>query len=1181
MDIAVPVGPFELHAMIGVGGAGEVWRGVHVAQGVPVALKVITAARARDARYREAFANEVRAVAALDHPGIVQVFETGVIGGRAEEVSMGRMVAGSPYLAMELAENGALRSADAPPGWDDLRGMLAWLLDILAHAHAHGVIHRDLKPGNVLLFKDPAVEGYRSGVTRLRLTDFGLAHATDRNERAIKGTSGTPVFMAPEQFRGAWRDFGPWTDLYALGCLAWALTTGTPPFRGKGVTALMQAHLGSELPKLEPRLPVPEGFEPWLRRLMEKEPEHRYQRASDAAWALFALGDPLDTPIPPERRYRSVRLTTAHTLTRSWPDFERAARAAAQQAAGPVAPPGANLALRRHPPQPAGWELGFNRRSSIQLVGAGLGLYGLRAIPLVGRGAERDALWAALQEARSTREIRVVGLTGPAGIGKTRLAEWFCRRADEVGVAAFVRATHGPASGPADGLRRMVGSVLGTIGMPRPETGRRIHRWLGRRDVEDEYEAQALLELVWPSPEEERSPSPVRFGSANERYAAIYRLLAYHGGRDDDDVPRPIVLWLDDVQWGRDALGLASWLQRLADGGPMVVVLTARDEALHDLPLESKLLDDILARPGARRLPIGPLEARDRAALVRGLLYLEGDVAAQVMERTAGNPLFAVQLVGDWVQRGLLEVGKTGFQLQLGERPSLPDGIHQLWEQRLERALDGRPPESRSVLEIASILGNEVDEQEWRSACLVAGLAVPPDLLPALLARRLARAREGGWTFEHAMLRESLERAARESGRIGAWNHAVAASLQIRWSIAREPGLAGRLARHLVDAGRPEEADEPLAVGASEHRAMSDYHGALKLLDQREALLHQLEARTDDPRWGECWALRAESLVQQGRFDQAEEAALRLGARAGAYGWPALVSTGYRHAATVAAKRGQLGLAEERLRCAESAARDVDELEVARCLIALCDVVRLRGRFDDALKLGRRALGRFDALEDARGRADAMTALAAVARSMGDHEKTEEYSRKAVEMYEQMGSRFGVAVARNILAEILRLRGDLAGAEDAYRTAENALRALGSPEAFVPQLNLALVLMQRGLVVEARDTLLAVLATLERSGRKAYQGVVHALLLPSMALLLDWDGWDRHAGRARELLTASGIADVDVAEALEDAARHAEAADRRLLAGDALSMAAAQWRALGKPDRAATLAGRAEAIAPR
>src|SRR6185295_5129294 len=152
---SIPVGPFRLDRCIGRGGMAEVWSGVHAAQGVPVAVKVMTGERAREPSFRAAFRNEVQAVASLDHPGIVIVFDHGEVTPEAEEVSRGLLTAGSPTLAMELADGGTLGSRFTDGiGWAELRQVLLDLLDALAHAHARGVVHRDLKPNNILVFRN-------------------------------------------------------------------------------------------------------------------------------------------------------------------------------------------------------------------------------------------------------------------------------------------------------------------------------------------------------------------------------------------------------------------------------------------------------------------------------------------------------------------------------------------------------------------------------------------------------------------------------------------------------------------------------------------------------------------------------------------------------------------------------------------------------------------------------------------------------------------------------------------------------------------------------------------------------------------------------------------------------------------------------------------------------------------
>ncbi|HEY2738843.1 MAG TPA: serine/threonine-protein kinase, partial [Thermoanaerobaculia bacterium] len=285
--VTIPLGPFGLIRRIGRGGMAEVWSGVHITQGVPVAVKVMTGERLRDAQYREAFRNEVQAVASLDHPGIVMVLDHGEVSAESETASKGLLPRGSPYLAMELADGGTLLdTAREVEDWNTLRSILFALLDAMAHAHALGVVHRDLKPSNVLIFG--------AGADRqLKLADFGLAQAVEAIQVLPDSSDfvcGTPSYMAPEQIRGEWRDYGAWTDLYGLGSLAWMIATGKPPFYDAGLLELVRRQLCEEPPDLQPLFPVPAGFEAWLRRLLEKEPGHRFVRAADAAWSLRGLG---------------------------------------------------------------------------------------------------------------------------------------------------------------------------------------------------------------------------------------------------------------------------------------------------------------------------------------------------------------------------------------------------------------------------------------------------------------------------------------------------------------------------------------------------------------------------------------------------------------------------------------------------------------------------------------------------------------------------------------------------------------------------------------------------------------------------------------------------------------------------------------------------------------------------
>ena len=229
---------------------GTVWAGVHTDSGREVAVKVMSARRGVDAA---AFEVEVRATARMRHPHIIQVFDHGRV--RPEEATP-RLVAGSPWLAMERVSGGTLSAHRGRLDWPTLRGVLQRLLSALSHAHAVGITHRDLKPANVLLGEGPL---------DLRLMDFGLAAVQPRQPgTAHQGPpGGTPAYMAPEQIQGRWRMTGPWTDLYALGVLAYAMACGAYPFPG-AMPAILYGHLHTPPPPLPPYAPGVAGFSDWI-----------------------------------------------------------------------------------------------------------------------------------------------------------------------------------------------------------------------------------------------------------------------------------------------------------------------------------------------------------------------------------------------------------------------------------------------------------------------------------------------------------------------------------------------------------------------------------------------------------------------------------------------------------------------------------------------------------------------------------------------------------------------------------------------------------------------------------------------------------------------------------------------------------------------------------------------------
>ncbi|MDP2307621.1 MAG: protein kinase [Pseudomonadota bacterium] len=1111
----VTLGPLQLVAPIAQGGMGEVWRGVHARQGVPVAIKFL---REDDARFRAAFFAEVRAVARLDHPAVILVLDHGVVDAAAAAASGGRLRENTPWLAMEYCSGGTLKHAVAR-NWNQLRRLLLDLLAALAHAHARGVLHRDIKPDNVIF---SSFDDSRPGV---KLTDFGLAFALEVEGRDRTVVTGTPAYMAPEQFRREWRDYGPWTDLYALGCLAWRLAAGDPPYGQKRPPeVLSMAHQELPLPAFKPRFEVPPGFVEWLARLLEKDPARRIQRAADAAVALLTL------------------------------DGSRE--------------PGGIL--------PADWRTTEAPRMPMRLVGAGLGLWSLRGVPMVGREAERDRLWDALQEVHRTWSARLVLLHGPAGTGTTRLAEWLCERAHEVGgaevfVAEHPVPAHAAAADPATALPAMLARHLVTGGLAPEDVRARVEARLRAQGVTDGAEAKELAELIAPTSAD--PDDTLGLDGPAERHALVRRAVARATGA------RPVIVRLEDVQWGSDALAFAAHVLRAqeTDPSPILLVLTARAEALAERPVEALQLSELMGLGAvATWLEVGPLGENEQVALVEGLLGLGGALGDQVRARSGGNPAFAVQLVGDWVARGILEAGEDGFSLRPGARAELPDDLHATWAARLDRALASlgpRAPAAHAALEIAAALGPEVDEGEWRRACAAADLAIPSGLVERLVLERLVAPVVGDagdeddqeelvWAFSHGMLRESIARGAVEAGRAPAAHRACAAMLLDRHGTT---ALAERLGRHLLAAGAFDDALGFLMQAARERSTRGEFRAGFSLLAAREEALRGLGAPPSDPRWGEGRLLHAWLHLRQGQTVMAAQRAEGILAETRRHAWSALLPDALHLSGEVARARGAPSKALELIQQARTLFERLgNERGAAGCGFALGALALQLGELPRAARLLQQAQVALLRAGDERRLADCVRLRAETARRGGALDVAEGLIHEAQALYAKLQNKVGQAETLFVRAEIARNRGDLEDAVAGYRTALRTLETAGSDDVGMPLVRLGMVLTVLGRPADALTVLDAARLLAERHEDPRLSGVALAARVAVDAALGDGAAFDSHLARAVALLEGTDLVDPDVAEVMERAARSVGDARR---ADAALALAEAQWGALGRADR--------------
>lgn len=279
---------YLLRARIGYGGMATVYQAVDRELNKPVAVKILNPHYAGQAEYLARFRQEAREAARIRHENLVDVTDQGSADGLA-------------FFVMEFLRGETLQSylhpgedESRPVPWRMMLSIVAQVCDALQHAHEHGVIHRDIKPGNIMLMSR------RSGEFRVKVLDLGIAKVLQGHRdpsappttRASQGTPGTPEYMSPEQVRGV-PDASPQTDIYAVGVMMYRMLTGTLPFFSEeSPYDVMEQHCKHtpEPPRRRaPSIEIPEALEREVLRALAKRPEDRQGSAQELADTLRAL----------------------------------------------------------------------------------------------------------------------------------------------------------------------------------------------------------------------------------------------------------------------------------------------------------------------------------------------------------------------------------------------------------------------------------------------------------------------------------------------------------------------------------------------------------------------------------------------------------------------------------------------------------------------------------------------------------------------------------------------------------------------------------------------------------------------------------------------------------------------------------------------------------------------------
>lgn len=273
------LGRYELREPIGMGGMSAVYKGYDPVLDREIAIKILSANLACEEIYRKRFEEEARALGRVDHPNLIRIYAV----GQAADVS---------YYAMELVRGMSLHEAVLAKGRftvEEAMAVYGPFVQGMDACHKADIVHRDIKPGNIMLSE--------SG--RVILMDFGLARRTDRKAMTIAGSVlGTPEYMSPEQSRGETADRR--SDLYSAGIVLYEMLTGHVPFGGTDTLAILRKHVEAPVPSVRSVVPsVPEVLEKVVTGLLAKKPDQRTASAADLAAEIAPL-------TPPSRTYQPI-----------------------------------------------------------------------------------------------------------------------------------------------------------------------------------------------------------------------------------------------------------------------------------------------------------------------------------------------------------------------------------------------------------------------------------------------------------------------------------------------------------------------------------------------------------------------------------------------------------------------------------------------------------------------------------------------------------------------------------------------------------------------------------------------------------------------------------------------------------------------------------------------------------
>ncbi len=1038
---------YEINERIGQGGFGMVFRASQPAVGRQVAVKMILPHYAAEDEFVTRFDEEAKLVARLEHPHIVPLYD------------YWREAEGA-YLVMRWLNGGNLYASLQEQPWDILAAadLLDQIAGALSSAHRNNVIHRDVKPENIML--DETGNAY--------LTDFGIA------KDLIEGTSrtnpgvvmGSLLYIAPEQVQG--EPASSLSDLYSLGIVMYELLTGEHPFSKSGKASQIAKILSEPTPHLPDILPgLPEDLDAVIQQVTAKKPEERFAdaQAFAAAFRSAVTGVRLEARVAPPALPR-IR----HEL----PAFlDEEAEVISQVVERPV---------------------------------------------FVARQAELDQLGNFLDTALQGKG-RVVFVTGGPGRGKTALVDEFSRRAMEAHPDLLVAwGTCNAYSGFGDPylpFREVLGTLTGDVeshwAAGRYSTGHARRTWdsiplaiqtllehgphlpdifLNKKTLLSRVTSSITDDVPWvrelraeldSSPEHTQG---LEQGHIFEQYSNVLRALSH---------TRPLLLILDDMQWADTAsAGLLFHLGRRLEGAAILLVCTYRPEEvaigrtstqisldqLERHPME-KILAEFKRLYGDVWIDLSGVDNKESRGFVDEILDCEPNQLEEMFRKalynhTGGHPLFTIELLRAMQERGDL-VQKDGNWVQgpALDWDTLPAKVEGVIEERIGR-LD---EELYEILSVASVEGMSFTAQV---------VAKVLEFGERNLLRQLSRDLEGRhrlvheqddvnvgrhwlarYRFMHAMVHQHLYRQISQGER--RWLHTSIGEILEDFYAGHVEEIAVQLARHF--AGDPEREGKYLRIAGFQaaqrfaneealrlfERALNflpenDIENRFEILLAREAVfnilgqraaqrkdLEELSQLVELPDTPELVSRKAEVVtrwaIYTGNTDNVEAASLAEKAISHAQEEkrPDVAVEAYSIWAEVLRKQGDLSEAANQAQVGLTLAQEIDDRAGESGLLNTLGLLTLdQHKKQKAVEYFEHSLGIAREIGDRQRVARNLNNLAITFGNSGDFFSARDYYGQALQIAREIGDRRGEALVLGNLGWVASIQGDYVTAAAHY-----------------------------------------------------------------------------------------------------------------------------------------------------